>query len=164
MQEDGTVLLRVHPELLQTGANLLDNCFGDVDLNNSAIAAQQIKKEPIWDCGAVGNTPPLDPGDASLGDLVVEFGKEPGLADSRLANNTGRLAATVFDLLQKIVQNRELTLAVDKNRHAGRRELAEPGAAMRYTEQAVSQGRLDFAFEGERSDEFDASIILRQQA
>ena len=40
VQEDGTILLRVHPDLLQTGANLLDDCLGCVGLDNSAIAPQ----------------------------------------------------------------------------------------------------------------------------
>src|SRR5204862_436208 len=89
MQKNGTVLLGVHLDLLQTGANLVDDCFGCVGLDNPTIAPQQIEDQPIRDCGAVGNTATLDPGDASLGELPVEFGDEPRLADAGLADDNG---------------------------------------------------------------------------
>ena len=94
----------------------------------------------------------------------MEFSKEPRLADPGLSNNADRLAATVFDLPQKIVQDRALALAVDKNGRARRRELAEPGAAMRNTKQAISRDRFSLALYCERTDRFDTHIILRQQA
>src|SRR5208282_4673528 len=71
---------------------------------------------------------------------------------------------SVFDLLQEIVQDRELALAVDKYCRARQRGLAEPGPAMRNTEQAISRDRLGFAFQGERAHGLDASVVLRRQA
>ena len=120
MKKHGTVLLGVHPDLLQTRADLLDDRFGGVSLDNSAIAAQQVEEKPKRDCGAVRNTPSLDPGNASTCELPMEFGDEPGLADARLADDADRLAAAAFDLLQEIMQDGALALAVDESRRVTR--------------------------------------------
>jgi len=72
------------------------------------------------------------------------------------------LAVPVFDLPQKIVQNRQLALAIDKNRRTRRQRLTQPGAAMGNLEQTISRDRLGLAFEDERPDLLDPSIALRQ--
>ena len=75
------------------------------------------------DRGAVGEASSFDPGHPSVGDLPAELGEEPGLADARLTDEANGLAMSVFDLPKKIVQDRELALAIDKNRRARRRRL-----------------------------------------
>ena len=74
------------------------------------------------------------------------------------------MAVSVFDLPKKIVQDRELALAIDEDCRASRRRLAEPGASMGNTEQTISRDRFGLAFENERSDRLDTRIALRQQA
>jgi hypothetical protein len=71
------------------------------------------------------------------------------------------LAVPVFDLPQKIVQNRQLALAIDKDRRTRRRRFAQPGAAMGNLEQTISRDRLGLAFEDERPDRLNPSIALR---
>ena len=61
----------------------------------------------------------------------MEFGEEPRLADPGLADNTGRLAAAALNLAQKVIQDREFALAVDKNGRATRRELAGSAEGVR---------------------------------
>ena len=137
---------------------------GAVGFENPAIAAQQIESQQIGDRGAIGEASSLDPGRTSVGNLPAEFGEQPGLADAGLADEADGLAMPVFDLPKKIVQDRELALAIDKNRRARRWRLAQPGAAMRHPEQTISRDRLGLAFENERSDRLDPRIALRQQA
>jgi hypothetical protein len=67
-------------------------------------------------------------------------------------------------LPKKIVQDRELALAIDKNRRARRWQLAQPGAAVRHGDQTKSREWLGLPFENERSDRLDTRIALRQQA
>src|SRR5260370_4925809 len=115
MEKDRTVLLDVHRQLLEGQTDFLGDYFGGIGLDNPAIAAKQIEEKPIRDCGTVRNTSSLDPGDSSIGELPVEFRKEPRLADAGLADDADRLAVTVFDQLKEIVQDGTFALAVDKS-------------------------------------------------
>src|SRR5262245_16894159 len=99
MKKGGTVLLRVHPDLLQTRADFLGEYLGVIGLDDPTIATQQVEQEPIRNGGAVGNTAALDPGDAPRCEAVAEFGKEPGLANAGFTDNADRLATAVFNLL-----------------------------------------------------------------
>src|SRR6266436_4103812 len=149
MEKDRTVLLCVHPQLLHARADFFDDYFGGIGLNNPAIAAKQIKEEPIRYCSAVRNTPSLDPRNASVGELPAEFGEEPRLADAGLADDADCLAVTIFDQLKEIVQDGTLALAVDKSCRVSGRQLAQPSATMGDTQQAIRRDRLIFAPEGE---------------
>ena len=163
MKQDRAVLLGIHCYLAKTGANFLGNCFGCVGLENSAIAAQQVQKQRVGDRHAVRKAPALDPGNALVGELTVELGNEPGLADARVADYANRSAVSVSDPPQKIVQARKFAVSADKGGSANRCDLVERGASMRNAEQAVSDDRLILAFEAEWSDRIDAGIALSQQ-
>src|SRR6516165_10833105 len=123
---------------------------------------QQIEGEQVRDLCAIGKAAALDPEDAPLANLLAKFGQESRLADTGLADNADHLAAAVFNLPQEVVQDREFALAVDKNSHASRCRLAQPGAPMGDAEQAICQDRLGFTFEGERPHEFDPGKTFRQ--
>src|SRR6266481_2789865 len=103
MKKDGAVLLGVHPDLAQTGADFFGDCLLCIRLDNSVVAAQQVEEEPIGDCSAVRDASALDPGNPSPGELLAEFGEQPGLADPRLPDDADCLAATVFNLPQETV-------------------------------------------------------------
>ena len=163
MEQDRPILVRIHPDLAKARADLLGDDIGGIGLENPAIAAQEIESQQVWDRGAIGEAPSFDPGRPSVGDLPAKLGEEPGLADAGLANEANGLAMSVFDLPKKIVQDRQLALAIDKHRRARRWRLAQPGTAMGNTEQAICRDRLCLAFENERSNRLDARIVLRQQ-
>src|SRR5262245_57503794 len=130
VEKDGTVLVRIHSDRLQARTDLLGDRVGRVRLANPPIAAQQIEREQVRDLRAIGQAAAFDPGDAPLAELAAELGDEPRLADTRLADDTDDLAAAAFDLPHKIVQDRDLALAIDKCRHPSRYRLTQPGAAM----------------------------------
>src|SRR6266851_52941 len=98
MQQGGAILLGIHPDLSQARADFLGDCLGGVGLNDAAIAAHEIDDEQVGDCCAVRNTSTLYPGCPSPGELPAKFGKEPRLADARLADDADGLSVAVFDL------------------------------------------------------------------
>ncbi len=106
MKQDRAVLIGFHPKLLQAGADLFGDRLGAVALDDPAIAAQQVEHQQVRDCGAVGNTPSLDPSHSSAVEVPAKFREKPRLADAGLADDADGLAATVFDLREKIVQDR----------------------------------------------------------
>jgi len=130
MEQNRPVVVRVHPDFAKARMDLLDNDVGFVGLENSAVAAQKIENQQIGDRGAIREAPSFDPRRTSVRDLPAEFGEEPRLADAGLADEAHGLAVSVFDLPKKIVQDRELALAIDEDCRASRRRLAEPGASM----------------------------------
>ena len=162
MEKNQPILVRIHPNLAKAGADPLGDYIGGVGLENSTIAAQEVEDQQVWDRGAIGEAPSFDPGHPSVGDLPTEFGKHPRLADARLADEANGLAVPVFDLPKEIIQDRELTLAIDKDCGTRRCRLAQPRAAMGNTQQAISRDRLGLAFEDERSDRLDTRIAFRQ--
>ncbi len=145
MEQDRPVLVGIHPDLAQARADFVGDNIGGIGLDNPAIAAQQVEGEQVGNGGAVGEAASFDPGHASVGDLPAELGEQPGFADAGFADEADGLAMPVFDLPQKIVQDRKLALAIDKNRRARRRQLAQPGAAVRHAEQTKSRDRLGLA-------------------
>ena len=163
MEQDWAVLVRIHPDLAKARADLFGDDIGGIGLENPAIAAQEIERQEVRDCGAVGEAPSFYPGRPSVGDLSAKLGEEPGLADARLTDEANGLAMSVFDLPKKIVQDRELALAIDKNRRTRRGRFPEPGPAVRHHEQTKSRDRLGLAFENERPDRLHARVALRQQ-
>src|SRR5690349_6269966 len=142
MQEDRSVLRDVHFHFLESEADLLDDCFGRIGLDNRATVAQQVEEEPIRDCGSIGYTAALHPRDASVGEFPMEFGNQPRLANAGLADDADYLALPAFDQLKEIMQNGALVVAVDKSRRARRGRLAQSGAAMRHIKQAISRNGL----------------------
>ena len=141
---------------------LVNHCIRRVGLENAAGAAQQVESEQVRDRSTVGKAPSLDPACSPICNLTAELGKQPRLADTGLADEADGLAPPVFDLLQKIVQNRQLALAIDKDRGTRLQRFAQPGAAMGNLEQTISRDRLGLAFEDERADRLDPSVALRQ--
>ena len=133
LSRSGSIPTRSRPERT---FSVID--FRGIGLENAAIAAQQVEQQQIRDCGAVGNAPAFDPGDASAGELPPEFGEKPRLADAGLADEADCLPLAAFDLPQEIVQNRQLALPVDESCPAsrpwmagGQRALAKRRAAGR---------------------------------
>src|SRR6516162_340168 len=159
---DRAGLVRIHPDLAEADMHLVNHCIRRVGLKNAAGAAQQVENEQVRDPSTVGKAPSLNPVRTPICNLTAELGKQPGLADARLAYEAYDSAVPVFDLPQKIVQNRQLALAIDKDRRTRRQRLAQPGAAMGNLEQTISRDRLGLAFEDERPDRLDPSIALRQ--
>src|SRR6516165_8901736 len=147
MEQNQPVLVRVHADLAKTRMNLPGNDIGLVGLEDSAVAAQQIENQQIRDRSAIGEAPSFDPVRPPIADLPAELGKHSRLADAGLPDETDRLAVSIFDLAQEVVQDRELAFAIDKDCRAGRRRFAEPGAAVGNAEQTVSRDRLGLAFE-----------------
>ena len=135
------------PTACETRTNFVGDRIGCICLANPPIAAQQIERQQVRDLRAVGQAAAFDPEDAPLAELPAKLGEEPRLADTGLADDADHLAAAVFDLPHKVVQDREFTLAVDKCRHPSRCRLAQPGAPMGNTEQAICQDRLGLALE-----------------
>src|SRR6516162_10035032 len=86
MEKDGAVLLGIELDPPQTGADLFGHRLGSVGLDNAAIVAQQIEHEQVRHAGAVGNTPALEPGYASVTELLPEFIEKARLSDTGLAN------------------------------------------------------------------------------
>src|SRR5439155_10672229 len=74
------------------------------------------------------------------------------------------LSMPVFDLPEKIVQDRSFALAIDKNCGTRRWRFAEPRAAVGNPQQTISRDGLGLAFENEWSDRLDTRIALRQQS
>src|SRR5260370_27292160 len=125
MEKGGAVPVGIHPDLLQTRANLLGNRVGCIGFDNHAIAAQQVENEQVRDRRAVRKTPALDPGYPSVGELPAEFGEQARLSDAGLADDADRLAATAFDLAKEIVQDGKLAFAVDESGPVRRLRLAQ---------------------------------------
>src|SRR6516165_10033616 len=162
MKKNRGILVWIHPDLAKAGADLLGDHIGFIGLENSAVAAQEIENEQIGDRGAIREAPCIDPGHPSVSDLPTELGNEARLADAGLTDEADRLAMPVFDLPEEIVQDRKLTLAIDKNCRTRRWRLAQSGATMGNIEQTISRYRLGFAPENERSNRLYPRIALRQ--
>ena len=128
MEKNQPILVRIHPNLAKGRADPLGDDIGGVGLENPTIAAQEVEDQQVWDRGAIGQAPSLDPGHPPVGDLTAEFAKHPRLADARLADEANGLAVPVFDLPKEIIQDRELILTINKSRHASGCRLAQPGA------------------------------------
>src|SRR5215469_14247899 len=150
MQKDPTVLIRIHPDRLETRTNLVGDRFRRIRLANLPIAAQQIEGEQIWNLRAVGKAPAPDPEDAPLANLPVKLGEETRFADTGLTSDPDHLTATAFDLPQEVTQNRELALAIDKRRHLRRCRARWPRrCADREQVQAAARNLGAFAVMGE---------------
>ncbi len=162
MQQHGAVPIGIHPNPLQTRADLFDDQLWGIGLENAAITAQQVEQQQIRDRGAVRNAPAFDPGDAFAGELPPEFGEKPRFADAGLADEADCLPLTAFDLPQEIVQDRQVALPVDENCPASGRGWPEGSARSRHVEQPVSSHRIGLAFEDKRTDRLDPSIALSQ--
>src|SRR6266478_2007 len=120
MEKNRPVLLRVDPCPYQTRADLLGDGFPRVVLGDAAIAPQDIEEKEVRNGRAVGEAAPLQPGHSLGSELPAEFGEEPGLADARVTDDAYRLPVPVFDLPQKVVQDRQVGLAINESRRAGR--------------------------------------------
>ena len=164
MKQNRPVLLGIQPHLAQTRTDLRRDRVGRVCLDNPAIAAQKVDDEQVRHRRTVGETPSLDPGYALSRELPVEFGKQPGLADTGLTDHADRLSLAIFDLAKKIVQNGKLVVASGEYRLVSRCRLVECGAPMRHPEQSMSQDRLGSALEDERSHRIDARVTLCREA
>src|SRR6266851_10090544 len=162
MKKDGAVLLRIHADPRQTRTDFLGDPFTAVVLGNAATAPQQIEDGQVRNGRAVGKAPTLQPGHSTRAELPTEFCEKPRFADARLTDNAYGLPVAVLDLLQKVVQDRQIVLAIDESRRAGRCRCALSGARLRDPEQAKGRDRISLAFEGEGSDWLDARIALRQ--
>src|SRR3984893_4843397 len=127
MEQDRPVLVRIHRCRAKARMDLLGDCTGGVRFENPAVAAQQIERQQIGDRGALREASSSHPSPPSVSDLPAEFGKKPRLADAGLADQADRLAMPVFDLTEKIVQDRKFALAIDKNCGTRRSGFAEPG-------------------------------------
>jgi len=119
VKQDWSVLVGVQPRLAQTRTDLFGDRLRGIGLDDPTIAAQQVDDQPIRDRRRVGETPSLDPSDASLREPAVEFGEQSGLANPRLADNADRTSRAVFDAPKKFVQNGELVVASDEHRLVG---------------------------------------------
>ena len=152
MEQDGTILVGIHPDLFERPAHFPGDRFRGVGLKDPAMAAQQVEDEPIGDRGAVGDAPPLDPGNASGGELLAELDEKSGLADARLADDADRLATAAFDLPQEIAQNCKLAVTANESGWMIRTGLAQSRPPVGNPEQPVGHDRLSFALERERPD------------
>src|SRR5271165_390469 len=120
MEKNRAVMVRIHPDGLETQTNFVGDRIWCICLANPPIAAQQIEGQQVRDLCAIGKAAALDPEDAPLANLPAKLDEESRLADTGLADNADHLAAASFDLPQEVVQDREFALAVDKTGHAGR--------------------------------------------
>ena len=84
VQQNRTVLIRIHPDLAQPGMDFVRNRFGGIRLDDAAITAQHVEREQIRDRGAVGQTPSLDPGHPAVGDPAAEFGQRAAICQCRV--------------------------------------------------------------------------------
>src|SRR5271167_3428444 len=114
MEKELAVLAGIHPDLLETRANLLSDFFRRIGLGDAAIASQQIKDQQVRDHNAVGETSSLDPGEAARGEPATDLIEDAGLADTRLADNADGSPMPAFGLLDKALQGGYLADPVDE--------------------------------------------------
>src|SRR5271167_1695388 len=146
MEKELAVLAGIHPDLLETRANLLSDFFRRIGLGDAAIASQQIKDQQVGDHNAVGETSSLDPGEAARGEPATDLIENAGLADARLADDADGPSMPVFGLIDKAFQSRYLVDPVDEAGGSLGHHPVASGAPARNIEQAVGRDRLGFAF------------------
>src|SRR5207247_7901561 len=121
MKKNRPVLLWINPDPYQTRTDLLGDCFSAVVLDDAAITPQDVEDQQVRNGRAIGEAAAFQPDHSLRSELPAEFGEEPRFPDTRLADDADCLPVTVFDLPQKVVQDRQIALTIDKSRRTRRR-------------------------------------------
>ena len=163
MQQHGAVLIGIHPDPLQTRADLLDDRTPGCRSRGcrNCCAADRASANTGSRCRRK-HTGPRSRSRARLPSCRrnSERSRDLPMPGSPTMPTACRLAA--FDLPQEIVQDRQIALPVDEGCPASCRGRPEGGARLRYLQQPVGGDRIGLTFEDERTDRFDPSIALRQ--
>src|SRR5438132_11873910 len=121
MEKNRPILLRVDTDPYQTRTDLLGDCFSAVVLDDAAIAPQDVEEKEVRNGRAVGEAAAFQPGRSLRSELPTEFREEPRFPDARLADDAYRLPVTILDLPHKVVQDRQIAVAIDESRRTGGR-------------------------------------------
>ena len=119
MQQQRTVPVGIHPDLVQGRSQLSDDRLGVVSLADPADAAQQVEDEQIGDHRAVREAPPFYPGHRA-GETFVEFVNEPSFTDAGLSDDADELSLALLERRRQAVEHGDFALAVDKRPRRGR--------------------------------------------
>src|SRR5262245_39763127 len=80
---------------------------GIVCLGEATVMAQDFQEWEIGRRGPIGDTAPLQVGEAPVRQAATKFSEKPRLANAGFPHNAHDLSLAVFDLRQPLVQRRK---------------------------------------------------------